>query len=64
MSESFEPYVRPTAETKPTPEGYDAFVRKEQEYEPFDRFGSKASDYLVEAGNMGEVILALPEIVC
>ena len=63
MSESFEPYVRPTAETKPTPEGYDAFVRKEQEYEPFDRFGSKASDYLVEAGNMGEVILALPEIV-
>ena len=62
----FEAYVRPTVETKPTPEGYEAFVRKEEEYEPFNRFGSAETiveDTITEAGNMGEMILALPEIV-
>jgi len=66
MSESFEPYVRPTAETTPTPEGYDAFVRKEEKYEPFNRFGSTETlgiDTVTELGNAGEMILALPEIV-
>jgi len=66
MSESFEPYVRPTSNSTPTPEGYEAFVRKEQEYEPFNRFGSAETiveDTITEAGNLGEMILALPEIV-
>ena len=62
----FEAYVRPTVETKPTPEGYEAFVRKEEEYEPFNRFGSIETlgiDTVTELGNAGEMILALPEIV-
>ncbi len=62
----FEPYARPTVETKPTPEGYEAFVRKEEEYEPFTRFGSSETlgiDTVTELGNVGEMILALPEIV-
>ena len=66
MSESFEPYVRPTSNPIPTPEGYEEFVRKEQEYEPFNRFGSAETivvDTITEAGNWGEMLLALPEIV-
>ena len=62
----FEPYVRPTAEAKPIPEGYEEFVRKEVEYEPFNRFGSSETlgiDTVTELGNVGEMILALPEIV-
>ena len=47
------------AKSNPTPFDQEAFLKERLGPE----FGSEATDYLVEAGNVGEVILALPEIV-
>ena len=56
MALDYEPYVRSTAQALPIPE----------DYEVFNRFGSAKTlgmDTITEAGNLGEMILALPEIV-
>ena len=50
---------RQQAEPAATPFDQEAFLKERLGPE----FGSEATDYLVEAGNVGEVILALPEIV-
>ena len=47
------------AKSNVVPFDQEAFLKERVEPE----FGSYATDYLVEAGNMGEMILALPEIV-
>ena len=47
------------AKATATPFDQEAFLKERLGPE----FGSEPMDYLVEAGNMGEVILALPEIV-
>ena len=47
------------AKSNATPFDQEAFLKERLGPE----FGSEATDYLVEAGNMGEVILALPEII-
>tara|TARA_R110000787_G_scaffold40006_1_gene99749 strand:+ start:255 stop:4145 length:3891 start_codon:yes stop_codon:yes gene_type:complete len=56
MAVSYEPYVRPIEVPIDIPEDYEAF----------DRFGSVETlgiDTITEAGNVGEMILALPQIV-
>ena len=56
MALDYEPYVRSTAQALPIPE----------DYEVFNRFGSAKTlgmDTITEAGNLGEMVLALPEMI-